>query len=121
MQRSDDGSWSIPGGAVNVGETWAQAAARECLEETGWTVQIIGLLGIYSEPATQMHRYPRGDIVQLFGVVFLAIPTSRVGACDGEASQVAWFELGNLPAPLFAPDVPVLEDASRQTGQPFLR
>src|ERR1700761_6960563 len=90
IQRSDDGHWGIPGGAVNLGETWAEAAARECHEETGWTVQIRGLLGIYSDPSTQMHRYSNGVLVQFFGVIFLASPLWCDGATDGEASDVAW-------------------------------
>lgn len=121
MQRSDDGCWGIPGGAVNIGETWGQAAARECLEETGWTVQIHGLLGTYSEPSSQIHRYPSGALVQFFGVVFLATALSRDGVPDGEASDVGWFLLTELPTPLLAADVPVLQDATRASQGPFLR
>ena len=34
--------WSFPGGALEAGETPAQAAVRECLEETGYQVALIG-------------------------------------------------------------------------------
>jgi 8-oxo-dGTP diphosphatase len=121
IRRSDDGHWGIPGGAVNVGETWAEAAARECLEETGWIVQINGLLGVYSDPVTQMHRYPGGTLVQFFGVVFLGSPIRHSEISDDEASDMAWFELDELPGPLLAADVPVLEDASSPAKIPFLR
>ena len=72
LRRAGEGTWGLPGGGVRPGETWAQAALRECLEETGWEVQLQGLLGIYSDPATQTYRYPDGRTVQFFGVVFLA-------------------------------------------------
>ena len=121
LQRSDDRHWGIPGGAVQVGETWAEAATRECFEETGWTVQVRGLLGIYSEPSTQTHRYPGGATVQFFGVVFLAVPISHDDISDGEACEIAWFRLDNLPKPVLAADVPVLEDAARAVSGPFLR
>ena len=40
------GEWSIPGGAQHVGETVAQAAAREALEETGLTVRPAELISV---------------------------------------------------------------------------
>lgn len=74
MRRSDDGTWCIPGGGVEPGESWIDAALRECLEETGWLAQIDGLLGVYSDPTTQVHNYPSGARRQFVGVVFAATP-----------------------------------------------
>lgn len=57
VQRSNEplkGQWSIPGGALEVGETLRQCAAREALEETGLRVEAIDVLdvfdSIYSDP-----------------------------------------------------------------------
>ena len=41
------GEWSIPGGAMEIGETVREAAAREACEETGLNVEVLELLGIY--------------------------------------------------------------------------
>ena len=41
------GSWCLPGGFMEVDETPQQAAHRECYEETGLEVEIIGLVGVY--------------------------------------------------------------------------
>lgn len=120
MRRKGEGTWGVPGGGVEVGETWQQAAQRECREETGWDIDLRDLLGLYSDPATQIHRYPDGRIVHCVGAVFLASPRGQTGVPDGEATELGWFALDELPAPLFGPDVPVLTDAARRQNRPFI-
>jgi 8-oxo-dGTP diphosphatase len=120
MRRSIEGTWGIPGGGVEVGETWQQAARRECHEETGWEIDLHDLLGLYSDPATQTHRYPNGRVVHCVGAVFLASPRNHTGTLDGEATELGWFTLDKLPAPIFGPDVPVLADAAHRQNSPFI-
>ena len=44
IRRHDDGLWAIPGGLVDVGESWAQAAERELWEETRIPRRVISSL-----------------------------------------------------------------------------
>ena len=68
MRRSDNGHWGLPGGYVEVGESVSEAARREVVEETGWTVEISDLIGVYSDPATQVVDYGREKSGQRKGV-----------------------------------------------------
>ena len=121
IRRTHEDTWGIPGGGVEPGESWTEAALRECREETGWEARIDGLLGIYSDPATQVHRYPSGARRQFVGVVFMATALRRVGPDDGEAAELRWVTAGGLPERLFAPDGPVLRDAfDRRRRRPVI-
>ncbi|MCD6515240.1 MAG: NUDIX domain-containing protein [Candidatus Asgardarchaeia archaeon] len=57
--------WALPGGFIEYGETAEQAAIREMKEETGLDVQVIDLVGVYSDPK----RDPRGHVIS---ITFLA-------------------------------------------------
>jgi 8-oxo-dGTP diphosphatase len=55
IDRSDGLGYTIPGGIVRHRETVEECVLRETREETGYTVKITGLVGIYSSP----NRDPR--------------------------------------------------------------
>ena len=46
MDESKNRGWWIPGGAVDAGETFAVAAHRECLEEAGVKINLMGIIKI---------------------------------------------------------------------------
>lgn len=53
--------FALPGGFVEVGETTEAAAIRESFEETGLSIDLIKLIGVYSDPS----RDPRGHTVSV--------------------------------------------------------
>lgn len=59
-RRTDNGLWCIPGGAMEAGESAAEACIREVWEETGLHVAVKRLIGIYSNPH-QLVVYPDGN------------------------------------------------------------
>lgn len=83
-----EGRWALPGGFVEVGETVEAAAAREAGEETGLSVEILRLVGVYSDP----DRDPRGHNVSC---AFLARPapggTEELAAAT-DAAEAAYLD-----------------------------
>ena len=89
-KRTDNGEWCLPGGAIEPGERPAEAAERETLEETGLSVRVTGLIGVYSNPDVVV-VYPDGNRVQIVGVVFRAEPVGGEAGTSAEVSESGWF------------------------------
>ena len=88
IRRASDpyeGNWALPGGFVEVGETLEAAAAREAEEETGLTVEIVRLVGVYSDP----DRDPRGHNVSC---VYLARPTEGEPSAASDAAEASFLD-----------------------------
>lgn len=59
QRRSDTGEWCVPGGALEPGETYIEAATRKLSEEVGIKVSGLKLFGLYSGADREIH-YPLG-------------------------------------------------------------
>ncbi|MCE3034175.1 MULTISPECIES: NUDIX domain-containing protein [unclassified Streptomyces] len=99
QRRRDNGMWALPGGAMRIGESLPDCAVRETREETGFDVEIVGIVGTYSNPR-HVFAYDDGEVRQEFSVCFLARPTAGRLAVSEESTDVRWFrpeEVDSLP------------------------
>ena len=95
QRRSDNGEWSVPGGAIDPDEQPAQACVREVYEETGLVVRPMRLLSVETHPRT---TYPNGDVAQAIVAVFACtIVGGELGSIDGESTDLVFVAPDELP------------------------
>ena len=110
QKRSDTGEWCVPGGALEPGETYIEAATRELNEEVGVEVTDLRLFGLYSGDDREI-QYPNGDVVYSLSVIFITRSYSgEISDSDAEVLEHRFFDRDNIPQELFAPDArPILD------------
>ena len=96
IRRSDNGLWAMPGGVMEVGETLSQAAEREVLEETGYEVEVVDIIGIYSDPK-HLIAYDDGEVRQQFAVSFRGELRGGEARTSDESLVVSWVDPVTLP------------------------
>lgn len=87
------GSWSVPGGRVQLGETVHEAVVREVAEETGLHVVVESFLG-WVERLDLDDNYPSHFVILDFAVVPLEPDAAPLAGDD--AAEVAWADLADL-------------------------
>jgi len=95
IRRTDNDLYAVPGGAQEVGETIAQTVVREVREETGITVDVTGLIGVYSDPA-HVIAFSDGEVRQEFSLCFRARPIEGKPRTSSESKEVLWVEPARL-------------------------
>lgn len=97
IQRADNSKWAMPGGAVSVGETPAEAAVREAFEETGIRCEPTALVGVFdSRFCGTVSRH------HLYQLLFLCRPLANGHHTPPshvqEVLNMAWFAEKDLPS-----------------------
>ena len=90
IRRTDNGNWALPGGAIDLGESVAQAAVRETLEESGIECSITGVVGIYSDPRHVILYTSNGEVRQEFSIALTARALNGRPTPSSESSEVRW-------------------------------
>jgi 8-oxo-dGTP diphosphatase len=89
------GEWSLPGGAVEVGESLETAVAREVLEETALQVEV----GPVIEVLDRIHHAADGRVEYHFVIVdYLCRVRGGLVKSGTDAADARWVPLTDLPS-----------------------
>ncbi len=97
------GTWTMPGGKLHFGETFEEGAKRELSEETGMTLEKAGVLCINQDMVENVHFITIGLLANTFS------GEPQVNEPD-EITEWEWFDLEDLPTPLYFPSAKILEN-----------
>ena len=102
-----EGTWTMPGGKLEFGETFEECARRETLEETGIQLDDVKVICVNNDRDERAHFVTIG----LFADVFTGEP--QVMEPD-TIVEWDWFDLDHLPSPLYFPSAEVLENYKKK-------
>jgi len=121
-KRKDNNLWALPSDHVEAGETVSEAIIRELQEETGLHTVIEKLVGVYSDPLSQIFSYPTGKITHFITTCFRCRVTGgNISAAEAEVLELKFFNLDSLPATLLPMHPQWLADALSDQPASFVR
>lgn len=84
---------------VEPGETTSNAVVREVFKETGLHIKILRLIGVYSDPKSQIFEYPDKRIIHFVTCCFQAeVIGGKISCNSPETLEVKYFPIDKLPS-----------------------
>jgi 8-oxo-dGTP pyrophosphatase MutT (NUDIX family) len=110
IERSDNGYWAMPAGAMELGESIADCAIREVWEETGLRATAVTLFALHTGPdRTFTNMY--GHTYQLFTLAFCVDEwDGELLTVTDETTNAAFYPPGEFPTPISPSVAETLDD-----------
>ena len=94
-KRADNGQWCLPSGGMDSGESVAEACIREVWEETGLSVRVKRLVGVYSH-SDQLAVYADGNKAHIVALHFEAEVISGEPGLSDETTDFGYFTVDEM-------------------------
>jgi ADP-ribose pyrophosphatase YjhB (NUDIX family) len=121
QRRSDNGRWALPGGVMDIGESIAEATAREVQEETGLTVEPERIVGVYTDPG-HVFAYDNGEVRQQFSICFACRMVGGEVRPSSESTEVRFFATADIESLNIHPSIRLrIEDYVKDEPGAFIR
>ena len=118
IRRTDSGLFALPGGRHELGETLTETAIRETVEETGVTIRVDGLVGIFSNPH-HVVAFSDGEVRQEFSVCFRARPIGGTPRSSNESTDVDWVPRDQVAGLSIHPSIRLRIEHGYAGGEPY--
>ncbi|WP_391205759.1 NUDIX hydrolase [Psychrobacillus sp. L4] len=109
QERVGQDMWGIPGGIMEIGETFEETVKREVFEETNLTITEVSLFGIYSGKKG-FASYPNGDKVYSIQIIFQSRNYEGSLKQNIESKQLRFFSKEELPTNINSHQAPFIID-----------
>lgn len=97
LQKRHDGSWGLPGGLMDLGESFEETAKREVFEETGLAVENLKLLNVFSGSEYYLKVQNGDELYSVTALYFTKEVSGELKADNSESVDLRYFALTNLP------------------------
>jgi ADP-ribose pyrophosphatase YjhB (NUDIX family) len=104
QRRKDNDLWSLPGGAMELGESIAQTIVREVQEESGLAVELVRIVGIYTDPR-HVIAYSNGEVRQQFSICFACRVIGGQLRRSNESTEIGFFAPDELEGLRIQPSI----------------
>lgn len=100
LQRRKSGSWGLPGGLLEVGETLEETAAREVYEETNLKIGNLRLVHVFSGPKYCFELDNLDKIYVITTVYYTRELEGEMAADNDESLELRYFGTNEFPEDL---------------------
>jgi 8-oxo-dGTP pyrophosphatase MutT (NUDIX family) len=97
LQKRHDGNWGLPGGLMDLGESFEEVAKREVFEETGLVVKNLKLLNVFSGSDYYLKVHNGDELYSVTAVYYTKDVSGEMKIDYSESEKMQYFPTSDLP------------------------
>lgn len=110
LQEKHNGYWGLPGGLMNLGESFEEVAKREVFEESGLIVENLKLLNVYSGSQYYLKVSNGDELYSATAVYYTKDVSGKIKIDYSESKDIKYFKTDHLPNEITDTDKGFIDD-----------